>query len=274
MTLSADELKSLTTETSRLVSQAAQFIATEAKTFDYGKVEYKGLNDLVSYVDRQTEIILVEGLKQILPQAGFMTEEGTVNQAQEADNQPYWIIDPLDGTTNFTHGLPPYAISVALFQNGQLLVGVVHEVTKDEQFTAYKGGGAFLNGNRIKLPYNMQMAHSLMATGFPYSNFDGLNKYLKILGELMEKCHGLRRMGSASVDLAYVASGRFQGFFEYNLNAWDVAAGILILREAGGIVTDFTGKDNALFGKQIIAAVPGVQQELLAIINKHWYTES
>lgn len=271
MTFDQNQLSALTTKTSEIVRKAANFIATEAQTFDYGKVEYKGLNDLVSYVDRQTEVILVEGLRQILPQAGFMTEEGTVAQAAENELLPYWIIDPLDGTTNFTHGLPPYAVSVALYQNGELLVGVVHEVTKDEQFSAYKGGGAYLNGKQIKLPDTMSIAHSLMATGFPYSNFSGLNKYLSILGELMEKCHGLRRMGSASVDLAYVASGRFQGFFEYNLNAWDVAAGILILREAGGLVTDFSGADNALFGKQIIAAVPGVQQELLSIINKHWY---
>jgi len=253
-----------------VVNQAATFIATEAATFSTDKIEYKGANDLVSYVDRETERLLVKGLGTVLPTAGFITEEGTVSeQASQKSKGLAWIIDPLDGTTNFTHGLPPYAVSVGLMQDGVMVLGVVCEVTRMETFSAVLGGGAFCNGKSIKLPAITELSHALLATGFPYNNFAGVNQYLAILHQLMQRCHGLRRMGSASVDLCYVAAGRFQGFFEYNLSPWDVAAGALIVQEAGGIVTDFTGADNWLFGKQIVAA-GDVHAELLQIIQENW----
>jgi len=262
-------LQSLAAKTAEIVREAASFIRSEALGFSWDKVEYKGINDLVSYVDRETEKILVKGLSAILPEAAFLTEEGTVIQADPSLEVPLWIIDPLDGTTNFTHGLPPYAVSVGLYYKGQVVLGVVHEVTHDEQFVAWLGGGAYCNGKQIKLPPVQHLSHALLATGFPYNIFTDLQAYLDILAALIVKCHGLRRMGSASVDLAYVAMGRFQGFFEYNLKAWDVAAGILLVQEAGGIVTDFKGGDDYLFGKQIVAAGP-IHSELLAVIQDNW----
>ncbi len=262
-------LEKLAQSAAVVVRQAADFLRKEAASFSWDKVEYKGLNDLVSYVDRETEQLLVAGLAGIVPNAQFLTEEGTVAQAAESADNPYWIIDPLDGTTNFTHGLPPYAVSVGLYYHGEIVVGIVHEVTHDEQFVAWKGGGSWCNGRRLQLPQSGELGQALLATGFPYNIFSGLDAYLDILAELMVKCHGLRRMGSASVDLAYVAAGRFQGFFEYNLKAWDVAAGILLVQEAGGYVSDFVGGNNYLFGKQIVAA-GYVHPDLLAVVKSHW----
>ena len=255
-----------------VVEKAAHFIHTEAGQFSTEKVEYKGLNDMVSYVDKQAEQILVEGLKNILPEAGFVAEEGTEGAWQRGDvleDKPYWIIDPLDGTTNFVHGLPNFAVSVALWHKGQLLVGIVHEVMRGEQFVAWQGGGAWCNGKPIKVSAVPSLSQGLIATGFPYYDFGKMDEYLAILNSLMNKSHGLRRMGSAAVDLAYVACGRFEAFFEHNLKPWDVAAGCLLVQEAGGVVTDFTGGDTFLFGVELLAtgAVHGQMQE---VINEHW----
>lgn len=252
-----------------VVNQAVEFIAREAAQFSSDKIEYKGTNDLVSYVDRETEKLLVAGLSHVLPGSTFMTEEGTVTQADLMTGVPTWIIDPLDGTTNFSHGLPPYAVSVALALHGEIILGIVAEVTHREVFAAYKGGGAWCNGKPIHVTPVKELKHVLLATGFPYNQFKGVEKYLNILHNLMPVCHGLRRMGSASVDLSYVACGRFQGFFEYNLKPWDVAAGALIVREAGGFVSDFSGGPNWLLGNEIIAAGP-VHSQLQHIIHKEW----
>ncbi len=249
-----------------LIREVGQYIRTEAARFDYHVVEEKGRNDLVSYVDKRAEKMLVRGLQDILPEAGFITEEGTATHRQE---KLRWVIDPLDGTTNFTHGLPVYAISVALLAGEELVAGVVYEINKEEMFWATKGGGAWLGDKRIYVSGREKLAESLLATGFPYYNFDRMEAYLRILNDFMQATHGLRRMGSAAVDLAYVACGRFEGFFEYNLNAWDVAAGSLLVSEAGGRVTDFRLGNNFLFGKEIIAGgqvLPAMQQ----VIAQHW----
>ncbi|MTI40365.1 inositol monophosphatase family protein [Fulvivirga lutimaris] len=249
-----------------VILQTGQFIRDEAMSFSTDKIEHKGFNDLVSYVDKQAEIQLVEGCHKILPEAGFITEEGTSTKKSDEYN---WIIDPLDGTTNFTHGLPIYSISVALMQNEKIVLGVVYEINKDEFFHAIDGLGAFCNGETISVSNNSMLKDSLLATGFPYANFEGMDAYLSILNSLMQCTHGLRRMGSAAVDLAYVACGRFEGFFEYNLNSYDVAAGTLIVKEAGGIVSDFSGGYNYIFGGEIVAA-NAVHSELLNIIKKEW----
>lgn len=249
-----------------LVKEVGSFIHTESKKFTSASIELKGLNDLVSYVDKEAEEMLVIGLTNILPHAGFITEEGTAHNEKE----PYvWIIDPLDGTTNFIHGLPVYSISVALLYQKQLVLGLVYEINKKELFYAHKGGGAWLNDKPIEVSPIDKLENSLLATGFPYHNFEGLDTYLDLLKHFMKDTHGLRRMGSAAVDLAYVACGRFEGFFEYNLNPWDVAGGAFIVHEAGGIVTDFKGGDNYLFGKSIIAAGK-VNRVLFDAINARW----
>ncbi|MDB4447617.1 inositol monophosphatase [Roseivirga sp.] len=249
-----------------LVKETGEFIRQESRKFDHSKIEYKGMNDLVSYVDKEAEKRLVKGLSEILPGSGFVAEEGTSTHRSDIYN---WIIDPLDGTTNFTHGLPVYAVSVALVKRGVLTLGVVYEINRDECFHAIKDQGAFLNHSPIKVSETKTLEKALLATGFPYYNFDQMQQYLTIINEFMQTTHGLRRMGSAAVDLVYTACGRFEGFFEYNLNAWDVAAGALIVQEAGGKVTDFKGGEDYLFGREIVAG-NATQPEMLATIQKHW----
>lgn len=253
-------------QTTEIIKEVSSFIETESKHFDINSIEKKGFNDLVSYVDKEAEKSLVRKLSQVLPDAGFIAEEGTSSVRSDEYN---WIIDPLDGTTNFTHGLPVYAISVALVHKNDLILGVVNEINRKECFSAIKGQGAKLNGASISVSEIDTLGESLMATGFPYYSFDDMQKYLSILNDLMQSTHGLRRMGSAAVDLAYVACGRFEGFFEYNLNAWDVAAGALIVQEAGGQVSDFGGNSNYLFGREIIAAGP-THGSLLQTIQNRW----
>ena len=266
MNLPQEKLKTLTTQVIEISLECGAFLRQESSQFDYSKVELKGKNDLVSYVDKQSEQMMVAGLKAILPEAGFLTEEGTI----ETDSNPLrWIIDPLDGTTNFVHGLPIFSTSIALMQDDELLIGVVYEVNKDECFSAYKNGGAYLNGKQITVSKINSLSESLVATGFPYNNFEGMEKYLNILKYLMQNAHGVRRLGSAAVDLAYVAIGRFEGFFEYNLNAWDVAAGALIVKEAGGKVSTFSGGDDYVFGKEIIASNE-IHTAMKQVIEKYW----
>lgn len=249
-----------------LVKEVGDFIRSEAQNFDTSKIEYKGKNDLVSYVDQEAEKRIVQGLSELLPGSGFIAEEGTSNHKSDTYN---WIIDPLDGTTNFTHGLPIFAISIALIKRKELVLGVVYDISRDECFHAVKGKGAFLNHVPIQVSTTSTIERALLATGFPYYNFDQMQQYLSIINDFMQTTHGLRRMGSAAIDLVYTACGRFEGFFEYNLNAWDVAAGALIVQEAGGVVTDFKGGDDFLFGREIIAG-NATQPEMLKTIARHW----
>lgn len=252
--------------------EASEFIAEQARKFDPSKIEIKGKNDLVSYVDREAEALIVNQLALIFPEGAFIAEENP--DFKNLTHQPYhWIIDPLDGTTNFLHGLPIFSISIGLMYFDKLVLGVVHEVNRNETFYAWEGGGAYCNGERIYASQGYEMKDSLLATGFPYRDFDKFPAYLEVIKKLMYQTHGLRRMGSAAVDLAYVAIGRFQGFFEYNLNAWDVAAGALIIKEAGGTVTDFKGGNDFVFGKQILAA-GSIHAEMLKTIQPYWYPEN
>jgi myo-inositol-1(or 4)-monophosphatase len=201
----------------------------------------------------------------LLPEAGFVTEEKTATIAGE---QYDWIIDPLDGTTNFIHGLPTYAISIALQCDGELVLGVVYEINRDECFSAWKNGGAYLNDKQISVSKASAIENTLLATGFPYYEFGRLDAYLAVLKELMQRCHGVRRIGSAAIDLAYVACGRFDGYFEFNLNSYDVAAGIVLVREAGGQVFDFTGGNNSIERREMLATNGLISDELLLILEE------
>jgi len=259
-------LKKITEQVVALSLASGAFIKKEAETFDYDDVELKGKNDLVSYVDKEAEKMMVKKLKEILPEAGFITEEGT---EIESETEYKWIIDPLDGTTNFIHGLPIYSTSIALTKDKEIISGVVYDIERDDCFHAYKNGGAFCNDKSISVSKLPTLGDSLLATGFPYYDFDRMADYQSILNELMQNAHGLRRLGSAAIDLVYVGLGRYEGYFEYNLNPWDIAAGALIVEEAGGRVTDFSGGDNYLFGREILAANT-IHAEMLAIIEKHW----
>jgi myo-inositol-1(or 4)-monophosphatase len=260
-------LQEICQQTVEIAQEAGAFIAQESAKFNRNSIEYKDVNNVVSYVDKETEKIIVNRLREILPTAGFITEEGTADSA-DLDGLN-WIIDPLDGTANFIHGLPNYSVSLALARGKDVLVGVVYNVCTKEIFSATKGGGAFRNGEKIQVSPIKHLGESLLATGFPYYKFENQDKYLLILESLMQKTHGLRRMGSAAIDLAYTACGYFDGFYEYNLNSWDMAAGILLVTEAGGFASDFSGGDNHLFGGDVVVG-SAVHAELLAEIQRYW----
>lgn len=258
------DLDQLLERTKSIAKEAGAFIRKERQSFKVESIEHKGFNDLVSYVDKEAEKIIVDGLRELLPEAGFITEEGTDTVQKDVYN---WIIDPLDGTTNFIHGLPVFSVSIALIEKDKLLLGVVYEINLDECFYAISGKGAYCNGQPIRVSSAPKLADSLIATGFPYYDFDLISNYLEALRRIMQKSHGIRRLGSAAVDLAYVACGRVDAFFEYNLNSYDVAAGALIVLEAGGKVTDFEEGENFLFGRQILASNSMIHRELFAELD-------
>ena len=260
-------LEKLCMEAVKVAREAAAFIQEESKNFTTKSVEYKGKNNLVSYVDKKAEDIIVNGLKPLIEEAGFIAEEDSERPRGESYN---WIIDPLDGTTNFVHGIPVYCTCIALMKGDEVLLGVILEMNLDECFYAWKDGGAWLNGKRIKVSETSQLSKALMATGFPYYDYQRMNEYMQVFEYCMRNTHGIRRLGSAAVDIAYVANGRFEGFYEYGLNAWDVAAGVCILKEAGGKISDFSGGNNYIFGKEIIACNSGVFEEFLEVIKKEF----
>ncbi len=265
-------LAAISAQVGQIAREVGQWMLAERAQFDPGKIEFKGLNDLVSYVDREAEERLIAGLKEILPDALYVTEEGTISKSNgltDPGGGTYWIIDPLDGTTNFIHGLPIYAVSIGLLVDGELVQGCVYEPNRDELFLAHTGGGTTMNGREVKVTSINTIGGALLATGFPYAQFEYMQEYLDTLENMMQGSHGLRRLGSAAIDLAYTACGRFEGFFEYNLKAWDVAGGIVLVREAGGTVTDFKGGPNCLFGGELIAAGPS-HGEMLGVISGYW----
>jgi myo-inositol-1(or 4)-monophosphatase len=244
---------------------AGAFIAEQAKGFDDSMIEQKGLHDLVSYVDREAEKMIIAELSGLLPEAGFIAEEGTSSERGATYN---WIIDPLDGTTNFMQGIPVYAVSLALMKENELVVGVVYEIGQQECFYAWKGGGAYLNGTRICVSGKSDLHQALLATGFPYNNFDLLDAYMSFLKWALTSARGVRRLGSAATDLAYVACGRFDAFWEYDLKPWDVAAGALLVEEAGGVVSDFHGDENFVFGRTIQASNGLLHESILSKLKE------
>jgi myo-inositol-1(or 4)-monophosphatase len=250
--------------------EVGEFISHEGASFDLTRIEQKHVfNNLVSYVDKEAEKTLVTTLRKLFPAAGFITEEGTVEQAGRHEYS--WIIDPLDGTTNFLHGIPLYAISIGLTRNEEVILGVIYDVCQKQCYHAIETGPAFCEDKIIKVSAISSLSESLLATGFPYYHFDKREDYLDIIKEFLNATHGIRRLGSAAIDLAYVACGRLEGFFEYNLHAWDVAAGTLIVQQAGGKVTDFTGGNNFLFGNQLCTSNSMVHTEMLEVIKNRWF---
>jgi myo-inositol-1(or 4)-monophosphatase len=250
-----------------IAKQAGGFIRQERKKFDPANIEYKGLNDMVSYVDKTAEQIIVSALEKVLPEAGFVTEEKTRTNLGERYN---WIIDPLDGTTNFIHGLPCFSVSIALQEYDELVLGVVYEVNLDECFYACKGQPAYLNCTEIHVSNKPTIGDSLLATGFPYYDFSRQPAYIALFTELMKSCHGLRRLGSAAVDLAYTACGRFEAFYEYNLNPWDIAAGVVIVRQAGGHVVNYKGGQEVLQSRELLATNGKITNEILEVIQRYF----
>jgi len=253
------DLQNICKQTIAAVKKAGDFIRLEAQRVTEADIKHKGARDLVSYVDVQAEKILVEELHKIVPEAGFLTEEKTIADRKDLE----WVIDPLDGTTNFLHGVPTYSTSVALVNKNEILVGVVLEINHNECFYAWQNGGAFLNGEPITVSKIHALKDSLISTGFPYSHEGKMERHIQSIYSILKKSHGIRRFGSAAVDLCYVACGRFDGYFEYNLNPWDIAGGALIVKEAGGRVSDFDGGADFISGKEIVASTPKILSELL-----------
>ncbi len=247
--------------------RAATIINRASFDLEQLRVTSKGHNDFVSEVDHAAEQAIIDVLKQAYPDHAILAEESGASANLHDENENVWIIDPLDGTTNFIHGFPQYAISIALQYRGQITQAVVYDPTRNELFTATKGVGAFLNEKRIRVTKRDKLADALVGTGFPYSDLTGLDDYLKMFKLMTEKTAGLRRPGSAALDLAYVAAGRLDGFFEKNLKPWDMAAGALLISEAGGIVSDFTGEGRHMETGNVIAGAPKVFAQMLNVLT-------
>jgi len=225
----------------------------------------KSYNDFVTEVDLASEKEIIRVLKASYPEHAFLGEE--TGLSHQADN--IWIIDPLDGTTNFLHGFPQYCISIALEEKGEITQAVIYDPNRNDLFTATKGQGAYLNQRRMRVSNKSKLKESILGTGFPFRDFQHLPVYLKIFEEVIRGTSGVRRPGSAALDLAYVAAGWFDGFFEINLSKWDIAAGGLLVTEAGGIVSDFSENNGWLESGNIVATNPKIYDPLIKIIQSH-----
>jgi myo-inositol-1(or 4)-monophosphatase len=232
------------------------------------RVSQKQVNDFVTEVDHAAEAIIIENLLTAYPGHGIWAEESGHEHGAK-DSEFVWIIDPLDGTTNFIHGLPTYCVSIALAVKGKIEQAVVYDPTRNDLFTATKGRGAYLNNRRIRVAKRTQLKDCLISTGFPYRHDDDLNTYLRLMGEMIQRTAGLRRPGAAALDLAYVAAGYTDGFFELGLQPWDVAAGSLLITEAGGLVGNFSGESNFLEQRECMTANPRIYGQMVAILGKY-----
>jgi len=248
--------------------RAGTIINRASTQLDLLTVQSKSPNDFVTEVDQAAEAAIIEVLREAYPEHGILAEESG-ETAAPADSEYQWIIDPLDGTTNFIHGFPQYAISIALAKNGVIEQAVVYDPTRNELFTATKGRGAFLNDRRIRVSKRTRLNESLIGTGFPYRQFDNVEAYLAMFRELTQKTAGIRRPGAASLDLAYVACGRLDGFWEMGLQPWDMAGGALLIQEAGGLVSDLAGEGAWLETGNVVAGTPKVFGQLLPVIQTH-----
>jgi len=247
--------------------RAASVITRASFEVEQLRVTHKGHNDFVTEVDQAAEQAIVDVLRQAYPDHAILAEESGASSNLNKDSEYVWIIDPLDGTTNFIHGFPQYAVSIGLQHRGQITQAVVYDPTRNELFTASKGAGAFLNDKRIRVTKRDKLADALIGTGFPYSDLSGLDEYVKMFSLMTQKSAGLRRPGAAALDLAYVAAGRLDGFFEKNLKPWDIAAGTLLITEAGGIVGDFHGEADYLYKGNVIAGSPKIFSQMLNLLS-------
>lgn len=256
-------LEKLTLQVCDLTREVASFQHQEISKLRTTDVQRKGLHNYVTYVDKESERLIVERLSKLLPGSGFIAEENRMLKPSEYT----WVIDPLDGTTNFIHGVPLYCISIGLLHHEETILGVVYENNLDESFYTWKSAPSFLNQKKIHVSDTPEINESLFATGFPYYDYNALDDYLIIFKHLLQNSRGLRRMGSAAADLSWVACGRFDGFYEYGLSPWDVTAGGLLVKNAGGKVSDFRGTDKYIFGKQIIASNDLIYNEFLKLFD-------
>lgn len=251
--------------------QAAQAGAAElragARRREALVIEFKGANDLVSEVDRRSEAAIIDCIRQAYPDHDILAEEGQGGRRSSAWR---WVIDPLDGTTNFLHRFDHYAVSIALQYEDRVVVGIVLDPVREQVFSATHGGGAFLNGQRLQVAARSGLSEALVSTGLPWPQAPDAPTYFKILHDVWQGCRNVRRPGAAALDLAYVAAGFLDGFFEFSLKPWDIAAGALLLQEAGGCITDMSGSDGWLEHGYVVAGSPAVHRDLLAISTRHF----
>lgn len=251
-----------------IAKQAGDYLLSEVDKIEDSHIEEKSLHNFVSYVDKAAEHLIISELLKVTPDAGFIAEEDTV----ATETRPLrWIIDPLDGTTNFLHKIPLYCVSIALMLENELVVGVIYEPNSKECYWAWKNGGAFLNGKKISVSYEMNKNRALLATGFPYYDYGRMEAYMELFRHFALTTSGIRRLGTAAMDLAWTACGRVEGFYEYGLQPWDVAAGAIIVKEAGGTVTDFKGGDDYIFSGELLATNTLLHKELLNDVNSHFH---
>ena len=248
--------------------RAAALIRLHAGRITAREVREKGMHDLVTHVDEEAQRVIIEALREAFPEYGVLAEEGANDdRIRPVADGHRWIIDPIDGTTNFTHGVPPYAVSIALQRGETLVLGVVLDVARDELFTAVRGRGLFVNGVRARVSRTETLGESLLATGFPYRRYAHIDRFLETLKRFLLTARGVRRHGVASIDLAYVACGRFDAFFETGLRPWDVAAGTVLVEEAGGRVSDYSGGGNPVFDRQIVASNGRIHDAMLDVLG-------
>jgi len=241
------------------VLSAGSIIKEAFGRFVGGEIEKK-MNDFVTDIDIQSERMITEILHESYPEVVIMAEEG----ASEIDGDEFWIVDPLDGTTNFVHGYPVIGVSVAYWKDGEVLLGTIYDPLRGELFEAVKGKGAYLNGTKITVSGAKNLSDALIGTGFPFRVHEYLDPYIEVFKTIFLKSRGVRRAGAAVLDLAYVSAGRLDGFFELYLKPWDMAAGALLVSEAGGVVTNFFGQNNYLSAGNIVAGNPYIHSELMA----------
>jgi myo-inositol-1(or 4)-monophosphatase len=245
--------------------RAGSVINRASQNLDVLTVRSKSANDFVSEVDREAEAAIIEVIRKTYPDHAILAEESGSSGQGEYE----WVIDPLDGTTNFLHGMPQYAVSIALRHKGVLTHGVIYDPVRNELFTASRGAGAFLNDRRIRVSRRTQMTEALIGTGFPFREMADFDGYLGMLRAVMPKCAGIRRAGAASLDLAYVAAGRFDAFWEFGLSPWDIAAGALMIAESGGLIGDPNGEPGYMESGAVVAGTPKVFAQLLSTIAPH-----
>jgi myo-inositol-1(or 4)-monophosphatase len=246
--------------------RAGNVINRGARDLDRLTVTAKGPKDFVSEIDHAAEAAIVETLHAAYPDHAILAEEGT-GRDRNADAEYVWIIDPLDGTTNFLHGFPQYCVSIALSHKGVVTQGVIYDPVRNDLFTASRGRGAFLNDRRIRVSRRQHLRECLIGTGFPFRDGAHLDTYMSMMKTMTEQAAGLRRPGAAALDLAYVAAGYYDGFFEIGLNAWDVAAGSLLVLEAGGLIGDLSGEGDYIYGGQVVAATPRIFPQMLTMLG-------
>ena len=246
---------------------AGRLMNERAGTLQGSEIREKGKHDLVTVLDEEVQNLLIDRLRRAFPDHSFLAEEGGLSEAEHHEKGFRWIIDPIDGTTNFSRGMPPYAVSIGLQHDDHMAVGVVLEPSRNELFTAVRGKGLYLNGEKAGVSRVHRLDQALIATGFPYRAIGHLEPFLEVLGSFARTCHGFRRLGSAAMDLAYVAAGRLDAFYETGLSAWDMAAGKLLVEEGGGTVTSLSGGAHGLFSGEVLVSNGLIHHEMLPLLE-------